>query len=67
MKNEIASMQDDLNKYEKQYNMNSSVFFEQFETGKLEDKKNILWFGIYEIQLNSNQKSQKYYDLFCYF
>ena len=60
LKREIARMQEDLDKYEKQYNMKSAVFFKQFEAGKLGDSKDfILWSGIYEMQLDSKQKLQK--------
>lgn len=57
LKREISSMQEDLNKYEQKYNMNSSIFFEQFENGKIDDNKDFtLWSGIYEMQLDSKQK-----------
>ncbi|RLD68728.1 MAG: hypothetical protein DRI95_02150 [Bacteroidetes bacterium] len=60
LKREIASMQEDLDKYEQNYKMNSSEFFNQFEKGKLEDSKDfILWSGIYEMQLSCKQKLQK--------
>ena len=53
-------MQNDLNKYEAQYNLKSSDFFEQFEAGKLGDDKDfMLWAGIYEMQLDCKQKLQK--------
>ena len=54
---EIARMQQDLEQYEKQYDMTSAVFFQQFEAGQLEDSQDfILWSGIYEMQLNSKHK-----------
>ena len=39
LKREIASMQEDLNKYEQNYKMKSSVFFKQSENGKLDDSQ----------------------------
>ncbi len=60
LKREIASMQEDLDKYELSYKMKSADFFEQFEKGKLDDTKDfILWSGIYEMQLDCKQKLQK--------
>jgi len=60
LKREIISMQVDLDKYEQQYKLKSSEFFEQFEKGKLEDTQDfILWSGIYEMQLDCKQKLQK--------
>lgn len=60
LKREIASMQEDLDKYEQQYKLKSLDFFEQFEQGKLEDSEDfVLWSGIYEMQLDSKQKLQK--------
>ena len=57
---EIARMQRDLEQYEQQYDMASAVFYEQFESGALEDTTDfILWSGIYEMQLNSKQKLEQ--------
>jgi hypothetical protein len=55
LKREIAGMQEDIDKYEKQYKMESSVFFEQFEKGELGDGKDfMIWSGIYEMQCKQN-------------
>jgi hypothetical protein len=60
LKREIASMQEDLDKYEQNYKMKSSDFFEQFENGELNDSQDFtLWSGIYEMQLDCKQKLQK--------
>ena len=60
LKREVARMQEDLDTYEKLYNKKSPEFYEEFEQGKLEDSEDfILWAGIYEMQLNCNQKLQK--------
>lgn len=60
LKREIASMQEDLVKYEKQYKMESQIFYEQFEKGKLGDDKDfMIWSGIYEMQLKCKQNVQK--------
>lgn len=60
LKREIASMQEDLNKYEQNYKMKSSDFFKQFENGKLDDSQDFtLWSGIYEMQLDCKRKLQK--------
>jgi hypothetical protein len=59
LKKEIIQMQIDLNKFEQKYKMDSSLFFEKFEKGELDDEKDyILWSGIYEMQLNCKQKLQ---------
>lgn len=57
---EISRMQQDLDKFEEKYKMSSTIFFEQFESGKLDDSQDfILWSGIYEMQLASKQKLQE--------
>ncbi|MDX2249159.1 MAG: hypothetical protein SF052_20395 [Bacteroidia bacterium] len=57
---EISRMQQDLDKFEEKYKMSSPIFFEQFESGKLNDSHDfILWSGIYEMQLARKQKLQE--------
>lgn len=61
LKREIARMQSVLNKYEIKYNMKSEEFYKFFDRGKFGDKKDyMLWAGIYELQLDSKQKLEKF-------
>jgi hypothetical protein len=54
---EIASMQVDLDTFEKQYNMSSEEFFGKFEDGQLGDENDfIIWAGVYELQKDSKEK-----------
>ena len=53
-------MQNALNKYEEQYNMKTKEFYQQFDNGELDDEKDyMLWAGIYEFQMDSEQKLSK--------
>jgi len=60
LKSEIAQMQIDLNKYEQQFNLSSSKFYEQFESGQVGDDKDfVLWSRIYEMRMNCRHKLQE--------
>ena len=57
LKREIVRMQSELDKYEKKYKLKTKDFFQRFETGEFGDEKDfMLWSGIYELQMDSQNK-----------
>jgi len=57
IKREIVRMQNELEKYEKKYNLKTSDFYKQFEQGEFGDENDfMIWAGIYELQLDSKNK-----------
>ena len=56
----IYNIQNDLKQFEKKHKMNTKLFYEKFEAGKIGDEDDyIIWSGIYEIFLRDKQKLKK--------
>jgi hypothetical protein len=48
----IEGLRQQLREFERQYNMDSAFFFEQFNQGKLGDSSDfVVWAGLYEVSL----------------
>ncbi len=60
LKREIKRMQATLNKYEKKYDIKSDKFHQKLENGELGDDRDfVMWSGIYELMLDSQNKLDK--------
>jgi len=60
LKKGIINIEIDLRKFEHQYKISSTDFYEKFNSGKFGDDEDfILWSGIYEMNLDNKQKLQE--------
>ena len=60
LKKGILNIRIDIKQFEKKYAMDTKLFYEKFESGKMGDEDDyMIWSGIYEMQLNCKQKLQK--------
>ncbi len=57
LQSEIINFQLDLDDFEKQYNIRTSVFYDKYKNGEMGDSEDILlWAGIYEMLLENRNK-----------
>ena len=60
LKLSLLNIGEDLKNFENKHKINSKLFYENFEKGKIGDEDDyIIWAGIYEMFLRDKQKLEK--------
>lgn len=60
LKKGILNIRLDLKQFEEQYQLDSEIFYQQFEQGQLEDSEDyLLWAGLYEMLHKNTARLQK--------
>jgi hypothetical protein len=60
LKKGILNIRLDLKQFEEQYQLDSEIFYQQFEEGQLEDSEDyLLWAGLYEMLHKNTARLQE--------
>ena len=60
LKKGILNIRLDLKQFEEQYQLDSDIFYQQFEQGQLEDSEDyLLWAGLYEMLHKNTARLQE--------